>query len=121
YDAFHHMITSRGQEEGDEELLDDAVALAGVSGYPARVTCALMGWTAYKDAVGRQTAPSRGARDDGADPSRKRPRGRRPDVGCGEPHRGGYRLQRGVPSGPQPSRAVGGRPRVGRRSRGGHA
>lgn len=55
YDAFHTMISSRGQEEGDEDLLDDAVALAGVSRYPARVKCALLGWMAYKDALGRQT------------------------------------------------------------------
>ena len=55
YDAFHHMISSRGQEEGDEELLDDAVALAGVSRYPARVKCALLGWMAYKDALGQIT------------------------------------------------------------------
>ena len=55
YDAFHTMISSRGQEEGDEELLDDAVALAGVSRYPARVKCALLGWMAYKDALGQQT------------------------------------------------------------------
>lgn len=55
YDAFHTMISSRGQEAGDEDLLDDAVALAGVSRYPARVKCALLGWMAYKDALGRQT------------------------------------------------------------------
>lgn len=55
YDAFHTMISSRGQEEGDEDLLDDAVALAGVSRYPARVKCALLGWMAYKDALARQT------------------------------------------------------------------
>ena len=58
YDAFHHMISSRGQEEGDEELLDDAVALAGVSRYPARLKCALVGCLAYKDALGKQTYPS---------------------------------------------------------------
>lgn len=55
YEAFHTMISSRGQEAGDEELLDDAVALSGVSRYPARVKCALLGWMAYKDALGRQT------------------------------------------------------------------
>src|SRR5699024_8707902 len=54
-DAFQAMISSRGQDAGDEELLDDAVALAGVSRYPARVKCALLGWMAFKDAVGRQT------------------------------------------------------------------
>lgn len=55
YGAFHTMISSRGQDEGDEELLDDAVALAGVSRYPARVKCALLGWMAYKDALGQIT------------------------------------------------------------------
>ncbi|HBD21123.1 MULTISPECIES: Fe-S cluster assembly sulfur transfer protein SufU [Dietzia] len=54
-DAFQAMISSRGQDEGDEEILDDAVALAGVSRYPARVKCALLGWMAFKDALGRQT------------------------------------------------------------------
>lgn len=54
-DAFQAMISSRGQDEGDEEVLDDAVALAGVSRYPARVKCALLGWMAFKDALGRQT------------------------------------------------------------------
>ena len=55
YEAFHTMISSRGQNEGDEDLLDDAVALAGVSRYPARVKCALLGWMAYKDALGQIT------------------------------------------------------------------
>jgi len=55
FDAFHAMISSRGQDEGDEELLDDAVALAGVSRYPARVKCALLGWMAFKDALVQQT------------------------------------------------------------------
>ena len=54
-DAFQSMISSRGQDAGDEDLLDDAVALAGVSRYPARVKCALLGWMAFKDALGRQT------------------------------------------------------------------
>lgn len=54
FDAFHAMISSRGQDEGDEELLDDAVALAGVSRYPARVKCALLGWMAFKDALAQQ-------------------------------------------------------------------
>ena len=55
FEAFHAMISSRGQDEGDEELLDDAVALAGVSRYPARVKCALLGWMAFKDALAQQT------------------------------------------------------------------
>jgi nitrogen fixation NifU-like protein len=51
--AFSEMVTSRGTSEGDEELLGDGVAFAGVSKYPARVKCALLGWLAFKDAVVR--------------------------------------------------------------------
>lgn len=50
YDQFLHLMQSKGAEKGDEELLEDAVALAGVSKYPARIKCALLGWMAYKDA-----------------------------------------------------------------------
>ena len=35
----------------DPEILEDAVSLAGVSKFPARIKCALLGWMAYKDAV----------------------------------------------------------------------
>ncbi len=48
---FHTLMTSRGQGEPDEDVLEDAVAFAGVSKYPARVKCALLGWLAWKDAV----------------------------------------------------------------------
>lgn len=51
FDAFEEMITSKGTLEGDEELIGDGVALAGVSQYPARVKCALLGWMAFKDAL----------------------------------------------------------------------
>jgi nitrogen fixation NifU-like protein len=37
--------------EPDEDLLEDAVAFAGVSKYPARIKCALLGWMAWKDAT----------------------------------------------------------------------
>ncbi|WP_333619283.1 Fe-S cluster assembly sulfur transfer protein SufU [Dietzia sp.] len=57
FDAFHEMISSRGTIEGDEDLLDDAVALHGVSQYPARVKCALLGWMAFKDALAQQQEP----------------------------------------------------------------
>ena len=49
-DSFMHLMQSKGTEKGDEELLEDAVALAGVSQYPARIKCALLGWMAFKDA-----------------------------------------------------------------------
>jgi nitrogen fixation NifU-like protein len=49
-DSFMHLMQSKGTEKGDEEILEDAVALAGVSQYPARIKCALLGWMAFKDA-----------------------------------------------------------------------
>ena len=51
--AFQEMAQGRGQVEPDEEVLEDAVAFAGVAKYPARVKCALLGWMAFKDAVTR--------------------------------------------------------------------
>jgi nitrogen fixation NifU-like protein len=44
-------MLSRGENEPDEGLLEDAVAFAGVSKYPARIKCALLGWMAWKDAT----------------------------------------------------------------------
>ncbi|MFM2364388.1 MAG: hypothetical protein RLY79_57 [Actinomycetota bacterium] len=50
YDEFVALMQSKGTVEGNEDLLEDAVALAGVSKYPARIKCALLGWMAFKDA-----------------------------------------------------------------------
>lgn len=55
-DSYSEMISSRGTVEGDEDVLGDGIALAGVSKYPARVKCALLGWMAFKDAVVRIAA-----------------------------------------------------------------
>lgn len=52
-DAFMELVQSRGQVEPDEAVLEDAVAFAGVARYPARVKCALLGWMAFKDALGQ--------------------------------------------------------------------
>ncbi len=49
--GFEKMITSRGKEEGDDELIGDGIAFAGVSKYPARVKCALLGWKAFQAAT----------------------------------------------------------------------
>ena len=49
-DSVMHLMQSKGTEKGNENLLEDAVALAGVSQYPARIKCALLGWMAFKDA-----------------------------------------------------------------------
>lgn len=55
-EAFNEMITSRGTIEGDEDVIGDGIAFAGVSKYPARVKCALLGWMAFKAAVADATA-----------------------------------------------------------------
>ncbi|MEO7194043.1 MAG: Fe-S cluster assembly sulfur transfer protein SufU [Pseudonocardiaceae bacterium] len=66
-EAFVEMVQSRGQVEPDEDVLEDAVAFVGVSQYPARVKCALLGWMAFKDAVGRaEVAGSDNAGSDNA-------------------------------------------------------
>jgi len=49
--SFMELMQSKGTMQGDEELLEDAVAFSGVSKFPARVKCALLGWMAYKDAA----------------------------------------------------------------------
>jgi len=60
HEAFAILMAGRGQVEPDEEMLQDAVAFAGVAKYPARVKCALLPWMAYKDALARavDTAPA---------------------------------------------------------------
>ncbi len=52
-DEFLRLMQSRGETEPDEEVLGDAVAFEGVSRYPARIKCALLGWMAWKDATAR--------------------------------------------------------------------
>lgn len=52
-DAFNEMVAGRGTVEGDEDVIGDGIAFAGVAKYPARVKCALLGWMAFKDAVVR--------------------------------------------------------------------
>jgi nitrogen fixation protein NifU and related proteins len=56
---FLDLMQSRGGAElsdEDEEELEDAVAFEGVSKYPARVKCALLGWMAMKSAVTEATS-----------------------------------------------------------------
>ncbi|GAA4895368.1 nitrogen fixation NifU-like protein [Stackebrandtia albiflava] len=52
-ESFSELMTSRGGIEPDEDVLEDAVAFAGVSKFPARVKCALLSWMAFKDAAVR--------------------------------------------------------------------
>lgn len=51
HEAFTEMMHSRGEAQPDEDTLEDAVAFVGVAKFPARVKCALLGWSAFKDAV----------------------------------------------------------------------
>ncbi|MFG2298203.1 Fe-S cluster assembly sulfur transfer protein SufU [Streptomyces sp. NPDC048603] len=65
-ETFLELMQSKGKIEPDEameEVLEDAVAFAGVSKYPARVKCALLSWMAWKDA----TAQALEALGDGAE------------------------------------------------------
>jgi nitrogen fixation NifU-like protein len=55
-DAFLELMKSKGQADPDDDILEDAVAFAGVSKYPARIKCALLGWMAWKDATARALA-----------------------------------------------------------------
>ncbi len=52
-EEFLALLQSRGEAEADEDVLGDAIAFAGVSKYPARIKCALLGWMAWKDATAR--------------------------------------------------------------------
>ncbi|WP_411285758.1 Fe-S cluster assembly sulfur transfer protein SufU [Lapillicoccus sp.] len=51
--AMRRMLTSKGEDAGNEDIIGDGVAFGGVSKYPARVKCALLGWTAFTDALAR--------------------------------------------------------------------
>ncbi|MGY1732496.1 Fe-S cluster assembly sulfur transfer protein SufU [Geodermatophilus sp. SYSU D01045] len=58
-DSFMTLMQSKGDTAVAEQLedeLEDAVAFAGVSKYPARIKCALMSWMALKDASARALA-----------------------------------------------------------------
>jgi nitrogen fixation NifU-like protein len=51
HDAYRAMLQSKGTDPGDEAVLGDGVAFAGVSRYAARIKCALLAWAAYRDAL----------------------------------------------------------------------
>ena len=62
--AFTEMVSSRGTVEGDEDVLGDGIAFAGVAKYPARVKCALLGWMAFKDALAQASEALEEVRDE---------------------------------------------------------
>jgi nitrogen fixation protein NifU and related proteins len=58
-DRFLELMQPHGDEKLTDEVaesLDDAIAFAGVSKYPARVKCALLGWMAMKGALAEASA-----------------------------------------------------------------
>lgn len=57
--VFHQLMESRGAGLNDEALEDelgDAVVFQGVSKYPMRIKCALLGWEGLKDSVAKALA-----------------------------------------------------------------
>jgi nitrogen fixation NifU-like protein len=60
YDAFLTLMRTKGDTDAvvaeQEGVLEDAVAFEGVSKYPARIKCALLGWMAWKDATAQAVA-----------------------------------------------------------------
>ena len=56
YDEFLEMMHSKGAITPDEDRFEDAIAFAGVSKFPARVKCALLAWSALRDAVNQASA-----------------------------------------------------------------
>jgi nitrogen fixation NifU-like protein len=70
-EKFLELMQSQGQAtltQDEAEALEDAVAFEGVSKYPARVKCALLGWMAMKLAVAEATGDSAEATGDAAVP-----------------------------------------------------
>jgi nitrogen fixation NifU-like protein len=59
-DAFLELMQSKGKAEPEQDILEDAMAFAGVSKYPARIKCALLSWMAWKDATARALAGANG-------------------------------------------------------------
>jgi nitrogen fixation protein NifU and related proteins len=61
HDEFLRLMQSKGELEPDEDVLEDAIAFAGVSRYPARIKCALLAWMAWKDATAQAVDQTGGA------------------------------------------------------------
>ncbi len=58
-EVFRDLMNTRGKgldDDDAEDLLGDAVAFTGVSQFPARIKCALLGWSALRDALVRGTS-----------------------------------------------------------------
>ncbi|MFV0460595.1 MAG: Fe-S cluster assembly sulfur transfer protein SufU [Actinomycetales bacterium] len=53
YETFKGVVADGTMTDDQAEELGDAAAFAGVAQFPARVKCALLGWSAMRDAVSR--------------------------------------------------------------------
>jgi nitrogen fixation NifU-like protein len=67
HETFLTLMQGRGGVEPDEDVLEDAIAFAGVAKFPARIKCALLCWMAWKDATSQIVAA-----DDKTDPEETR-------------------------------------------------
>jgi nitrogen fixation protein NifU and related proteins len=56
HETFLALMQGRGGVEPDEDVLEDAIAFAGVAKFPARIKCALLSWMAWKDATSQIVA-----------------------------------------------------------------
>lgn len=54
-ETFRALMASRGKglDPEFEDQLEDAMAFVGVAKFPARIKCALLGWTALRDALAK--------------------------------------------------------------------
>ena len=59
HNGFQKMIQGQGKVSLDEETFGDAVAFEGVAQFPARVKCAMLGWSAVRDALLRVQASAK--------------------------------------------------------------
>ncbi|EPD33399.1 SUF system NifU family Fe-S cluster assembly protein [Propionimicrobium lymphophilum] len=53
YEYFREMMESQGEMAPDEDKLEDGIAFIGVAQFPGRVKCAMLGWSALRDAIAR--------------------------------------------------------------------
>ena len=52
----HAQQSNNARDDAENEQLEDAVVFQGVSKYPMRIKCALLGWEGMKDAVAKALA-----------------------------------------------------------------
>ena len=63
HDEFLAMMQSQGNMEPDEDRFEDGIAFIGVAQFPARVKCALLGWSALRDALLRAQSQNQQAQE----------------------------------------------------------